>query len=77
MEKKFWLEALKQFGIGIVFALMLCVFYLNENTKWEKTQAAETTRWETLFQKYTEESKQSMEAIRACCMEHYKRGINE
>lgn len=74
MDKNFWSEAIKQFGISVVFAAMLAIFYSNENAKWEKAQAVENTRWEQLFQKYTEGQRQSMEAIRACCMEHNGRG---
>ncbi len=74
MDKNFWTEALKQFGISAIFAAMLAIFYSNENAKWEKAQTVENTRWEQLFQKYTEEQRQSMEAIRACCMEHNGRG---
>lgn len=74
MDKNFWTEALKQFGISAIFAAMLAIFYSNENAKWEKAQTVENTRWEQLFQKYTEEQRQSMEAIRACCMEHTGRG---
>ena len=73
MDKNFWIEAFKQFGISVIFAVMLAVFYTNENAKWEKSQAVENTRWETLFQKYTDEQRQAMEAIRACCMEHHGR----
>ena len=74
MDKNFWSEAIKQFGISVVFAAMLAIFYSNENAKWEKAQTVENTRWEQLFQKYTVEQRQSMEAIRACCMEHNGRG---
>lgn len=74
MDKNFWSEAIKQFGISVVFAAMLAIFYSNENAKWEKAQTVENTRWEQLFQKYTEEQRQSMEAIRACCIEHNGRG---
>ncbi len=74
MDKNFWTEALKQFGISAIFAAMLAIFYTNETEKWEKAQTVENTRWEQLFQKYTEEQRLSMEAIRACCMEHNGRG---
>ena len=54
MDKNFWIEAFKHGGISIIFAAMLFVLYTNENAKWEKSQAVENTRWETLFQKYTD-----------------------
>lgn len=69
MDKLFWGEALKQFGIGIVFAVMLMVYYNSENTKWERNQTESNKRWEQLFQKYSEDQRQSLETIRACCME--------
>lgn len=70
MDKNFWKEAMKQFGVGIIFALMLMVFYSNENTKWEKNAANDQVRWEALLQKYSDDQKHAMEAIRACCIEH-------
>lgn len=49
---------------------MLMVFYSNENTKWEKNAANDQVRWEALLQKYSDDQKHAMEAIRACCIEH-------
>lgn len=69
MDKQFWSDALKQFGIGIVFAVMLMVYYNNENAKWERNQTDGNKRWEQLFQKYSDDQQRSMETIRACCME--------
>jgi hypothetical protein len=73
MDKDFWKMAVKQFGIGIVFAVMLIGYYSAENHKWEVNSAQEQERWETLLQKYSEDQKQSMDAIRTCCMESHRR----
>jgi len=69
MDKNFWSEALRQFGIGIVFAVMLMVYYKSENAKWERNQDDGNKRWEQLFLKYSEDQKNSMETIRSCCMD--------
>lgn len=77
MDKQFWSEALKQFGVGIVFAAMLVGYYTNENAKWERNQEENNKRWEQLFQKYSEDQRQSLETIQACCREQYQRSRHE
>lgn len=72
MDKKFWNEALRQFGVGVIFALMLAIFYTNENAKWERNAANDQVRWETVLQKYSEDQKQALDAIKACCMEKHR-----
>lgn len=65
---EFWKDAMKQFGIGIVFAVMLFIYYNNESEKWATQAATDQKRWETLLEKYSNDQKQSMDAIKACCM---------
>ncbi len=77
MGKQFWSEALTQFGVGMVFAAMLVTYYTNENKKWERNQEEANKRWEQLFQKYSEDQRQSLETIQACCREQYRRGRDE
>jgi hypothetical protein len=67
---EFWKDAMKQFGVGIVFAVMLLVYYNQENKKWEQYAATDQKRWETLLQKYSTDSKEAMSAIKACCMDY-------
>ena len=55
MDKTFWQEALKQFGVGIVFAVMLAIFYTNENAKWEKNAANDQVRWEAVLKQYSDD----------------------
>ena len=69
MDKHFWSDALKQFGIGTVFAVMLIYYYSQESVKWERSVADDQKRWESLFQQYTNDQRQSLETIRACCMD--------
>lgn len=74
MDKNFWHEALRQFGVGVIFAVMLAIFYTNENAKWERNAANDQARWESVLQKYSEDQKQALDAIRICCTEtHSKR----
>ena len=74
MDKSFWKEALRQFGVGAIFALMLCIFYTNENAKWEKNTANDQLRWESVLQQYSDDQKRALEAIRACCTEAHQAG---
>lgn len=67
---EFWKDAMKQFGVGIVFAVMLMFYYNQENRKWEQYAETDQKRWETLLQKYSNDSKESMSAIRACCLDY-------
>lgn len=67
---EFWKDALKQFGVGIVFAVMLLAYYNQENKKWEQYAVTDQKRWETLLEKYSIDQKESMNAIRACCMDY-------
>ena len=67
MDKQFWVEALKQFGIGTVFAAMLMYTYIQDNGKWESVRKDDQARWETLFSKYTDDQRKSLETIQACC----------
>ena len=71
MDKSFWQEALKQFGVGIVFAAMLAIFYTNENAKWEKNAANDQVRWEAVLKQYSDDQKRAIETIRACCAENH------
>ena len=71
MDKTFWQEALKQFGVGIVFAVMLAIFYTNENAKWEKNAANDQVRWESVLKQYSDDQKRALETIRACCAENH------
>lgn len=72
MDKNFWREALKQFGVGVIFAVMLAIFYTNENAKWQQDAANDQVRWETILQKYSDDQRQALETIKACCMESHK-----
>ena len=74
MDKTFWQEALKQFGIGVIFALMLAIFYTNENAKWEKNAANDQVRRESVLKQYSDDQKRALDAIRACCMESHTTG---
>ena len=67
---EFWKDALKQFGVGIVFAVMLLAYYNQENKKWEQYAVTDQKRWETLLEKYSIDQKESMSAIRACCIDY-------
>lgn len=69
MDKQFWIEALKVNGFGTLLALMLIMYNIGENKKWEQNQAASDKRWEQLFLKYSDDQQRSIETIRACCME--------
>ena len=73
---EFWKDALKQFGVGIVFAVMLLVYYNQESKKWEQQATTDQKRWETLLENYSTDQKESMAAIRACCMA-YRESSNE
>ena len=65
---------MKQFGIGVIFALMLAIFYTNENAKWEKNAANDQVRWESVLKQYSDDQKRALDAIRACCMESHTTG---
>lgn len=77
MGKQFWSDSLKQFGVGIVFAAMLVTYYTNESKKWERNQEEANKRWEQLFQKYSDDQRQSLETIQACCMEQNQKRRDE
>lgn len=77
MGKQFWSDSLKQFGVGIVFAAMLVTYYTNESKKWERNQEEANKRWEQLFQKYSDDQRQSLETIQACCREQNQRRRDE
>ena len=69
VDSNFWVAALRQFGIGIVFAVMLVIFYTHEENKAEVNQDLEQKRWEQLFQQYVTDNQRSLDAIKTCCYE--------
>ncbi|MFA6688863.1 MAG: hypothetical protein WCS18_05225 [Sphaerochaetaceae bacterium] len=75
VDSNFWVAALKQLGVGIVFAVMLVIFYTHEQNKWDANAETEQKRWEQLFQQYVDDNKRSLDAIKACCYETQERLI--
>lgn len=71
MNKEFWMRAIERLGMAAVLAAMLVFFYRDQAERWSRLEAANATRWETLFEQNQKIQQDAAETIRACCYDHF------